>query len=381
LEKALQDVRIVDLTHAAAGPTCTMMLAGMGADVIKVEPPWGEITRFYPPLVKGTSPYFFFLNRNKKAVTINLKTMKGLEIFKKLVKIADVVIENFRPGTMNRLDLSYEKLKKINPKIIYASISGFGQYGPYSKRTSFDNIAQASSGYMSICSGWEPDTDPPSKPPQGAPEAIADTIPGLFTAIAILAALQYRNRTGHGQRIDVSQADSMIAIEPSITYYNLVGHTIRASMRNLIGGMYQAKDGYVTVSAPYHIQETFIELLKNEIGKDTIDQTDAENWAKKKTVNEIVAILSESGIPVAPVNTLDKVITDPHFLAREMIVKIKHPKMGEVTTTGFPIKFSETRGDLEKYTPLLGEHNEEVFTKLLGYSKEEVTKFREERIT
>lgn len=377
---ALVNVRIIDLTHAAAGTTCTMMLAAMGAEVIKIEPPWGEITRVFPPLINRYSPYFFFLNRNKKGITLDLKTEKGSAIFKELVKIGDVVVENFGPGTMDRLGLSYEVLSKINPDIIYAQLSGFGQYGPYFNRLSFDNIAQAASGYTSLCSRWETGTPPPSDPPQGAPEAIADTIPGLFTTIAVLAALHYRNMTGRGQKIDVAQADSMIAVEPSITWYTLIGKAIRDSMRRAIGGMYRTSDGWITCSAPLRLQDRLLDLLKKELDKEEIEQSDVEEWARHQTVDEIVNKFVEAKIPVAPVNTLDKVVTDPHFQAREMIVKVNHPSLGEVTTSGFPIKFSRTPGDLEGPAPLLGEHNEEVLTTLLGYSKEDVAKLKKESV-
>ena len=377
---ALEGVRIIDLTHAAAGTTCTMMLAAMGAEVIKIEPPWGEITRFFPPLINNYSPYFFFLNRNKRGMTLNLKTKKGIKIFKELVKMGDVVVENFGPGTMDRLGLNYDMLKEVNPKIIFASLSGFGQYGPYSKRLSFDNIAQASSGYISLCSRWAPGTPPPSEPPRGAAEAIADTVPGLFTTIAILSALYHRNVTDVGQKIDVAQADSMIAVEPSVTFYTLTGHPIWSRMSQALGGIYKAKDGYVTFSAPLRLQDRLVEFMKSELDKENIDQSDVEEWALNKSVDEIVEKLAEAKIPVAPINTIDKVVTDPHFNAREMIVKVKHSKLGEVTTTGFPIKFSDTPGNLESPSPLLGEHTEEVLTTLLGYSKEEVLKLKEENV-
>lgn len=380
MKSALQNVKIIDLTHAAAGTTGTMMLAAMGAEVIKIEPPWGEITRFFPPLINQYSPYFFFLNRNKKAITLNLKTEKGLNIFKELVRQGDVVVENFGPGAMNRLGLTYDVLKEINPKIIFASLSGFGQYGPYSERLSFNNIAQASSGYTSLCSKWEPGTPPPEETPRGAAEAIADTVPGLFTTIAILAALYYRNLTGEGQRIDVAQADSMISVEPSITAYSLIDRTIERGMRQALGGNYRSKDGWVTFSAPLRLQDRLVSFLKEELGKDSVTQEDAEEWARITPTDEIVDKLVNAKIPVAPINTIDKVMVDPHFKVREMIVNIKHKKLGDVTTTGFPIKFSETPGNLEHPAPLLGEHTEEILMKYLGYTKKEVKDLKKENI-
>jgi crotonobetainyl-CoA:carnitine CoA-transferase CaiB-like acyl-CoA transferase len=380
MTKALEGIRIVDFTHAAAGTTCTMMLAAMGAEVIKIEPPWGEITRVFPPLIHDYSPYFFFLNRNKKGITLDLKNEKAIKIVNQLVEKADIVVENFGPGAMDRLGLSYDSLKKINPKIIYASISGFGQYGPYTKRLSFDNIAQAASGFTSLTSKWEPGTPPPKTAPNEAPEAIADTIPGLFTVIAILAALNHRNVTNLGQYIDVAQADVMISVEPSITYYSLTGNTINKHLQSAIGGVYQTKDGYVTLAAPLRLQDRLVALLKNELGSDSVEPEDAIKWARGKTTDEIVKLLVDKKIPVAPINTVDKVITDEHFIQREMIIKIKHEKLGDVTTTGFPIKFSETPGDLNTPAPLLGEHTVEVLRNLLKYSDEEINELKKEGV-
>lgn len=376
MTKALEGIRIIDFTHAAAGTTCTMMLAAMGAEVIKIEPPWGEITRAFPPLIKDYSPYFFFLNRNKKDITLDLKNEKALKVVKQLIKKADIVVENFGPGAMERLGLSYDSLKEINPELIYASISGFGQYGPYSKRLSFDNIAQASSGFTSLASRWEPSTPPPEFTPQGAPEAIADTVPGLFAVIAILAALNYRNTSKLGQYIDVAQADAMISIEPSITFYSLTGNTFGGNLQKAIGGIYRTKDGYVTFSAPLRLQDRLVTILKRELNSENVEPEDAIRWAKEKTTEDIVKLLVEEKIPVAPINTIDKVIKDEHFLKREMIVKIKHEKLGDVTTSGFPIKFSKTPGDLNKPAPLLGEHTAEVLKSLLNYSNEEINELR-----
>jgi CoA:oxalate CoA-transferase len=380
MTKALEGIRIVDFTHAAAGTTCTMMLAGMGAEVIKIEPPWGEITRAFPPLIKDYSPYFFFLNRNKKAITLDLKNEKAVKIVKQLVENADIVVENFGPGAMDRLGLSYDILKEINPRIIYASLSGFGQYGPYSKRLSFDNIAQASSGYTSLVSRWEPGAPPPEATPRGAPEAIADTIPGLFTIIAILAALNYRNVSGSGQYIDVAQADVMIAIEPSITFYSLTGKTMAGDLQRAIGGVYKTKDGYVTFSAPLRLQDRLVAILKRELNSENIEVEDAITWALGKTTDEIVKLLANEKIPVSAINTLDKVVKDEHFLARDMIIKINHSKLGEVTTSGFPIKFSETPGDLNGSPPLIGEHTTEVLKQLLHFSDEEIKELKNEGV-
>ncbi|RJS86150.1 CoA transferase [Candidatus Bathyarchaeota archaeon] len=243
--KALEGIRVLDLTHAHAGPICTMFLAALGAEVIKIEPPWGEMTRMFPPLVKGVSPYFAFINRCKLGVTLNLKHPKGVELFKRLVKLSDVVVENFRPGTMERLGIGWETLRELNPRIILASISGFGQTGPWRDRRSFDLIAQASSGYMWLVG----DSVDPEGPPHLAPEAIADTIPGLSLLIGILAALLYRERTGRGQWIDVAQMDSMIAVSQSFSFWHLARTTMDKAVRSWgIYDAFKARDGYVAIA-------------------------------------------------------------------------------------------------------------------------------------
>ena len=373
---ALEGVRVLDLTHAHAGPICTMFLGAMGAEVIKIEPTWGEMTRMFPPLVKGVSPYFMFVNRCKKGVTLNLKDPRGREMFMEMVKKADVVVENFSAGTMDRLDLGWEVLQGVNPGIIFASISGFGQTGPWSNRRSFDPIAQASSGYMWVMQeGINPDG-----PPLQAVEAIADTIPGFTALIGILAALQYRHRTGKGQRIDVAQMDSMIAVMQSFSFWEIAGMTFRSAARSGrigVSGLHKAEDGYVMFSLPPgRITDWFKELL----GVEELTKEDVEKWVVERPVEEVVGLLAKTGVPVAPVLDLDQVKANEHAKAREMFVKVDHPTLGEVSLPGFPIKFSETKGDMTMPAPLLGQHNEEVYSELLGISKERLEELRKEGV-
>jgi len=374
--KALEGIRVLDLTHAHAGPICTMYLGAMGAEVIKIEPPWGDMTRMFPPLVKGVSPYFAFLDRCKKGITLNLKNPKGLGIFKELVKVSDVVVENFSPGTMDNLGLGWETLRELNPGIVFASISGFGQTGPWSDRRSFDPIAQAASGYMWLMR----DSIDPEGPPLLAPEAIADTIPGFTALIGILAALIYRSRTGRGQRIDVAQMDAMIAVSQSFSFWTLAGTTFRRAVRERgvrVSGCHRAKDGYVMLSLPPgRITDWFSELTQME--EFTWESVAA--WVGERTVDEVVELLSEAGVPVAPVNDLDDVMRNEHALAREMFVKVDHPTLGETTEPGFPIKFSETKGDVTMPAPLIGQYNEEVLSRVLGYSKEQIEELRKEGV-
>ncbi len=373
---ALEGVRVLDLTHAHAGPICTMFLGAMGAEVIKIEPTWGEMTRMFPPLVEGVSPYFMFVDRCKKGVTLNLKDPRGREMFMEMVKKADVVMENFSAGTMDRLDLGWEVLQGLNPGIIFASISGFGQYGPWSDRRSFDPIAQASSGYMWVMQ----EGINPEGPPLQAVEAIADTIPGFSALIGILAALQYRNRTGRGQRIDVAQMDAMIGVMQSFSFWEIAGMTFRSAGRaGRIGvsGLHKAEDGYVMFSLPPgRITDWFKELL----GVEELTREDVEKWVAERPVEEVVGLLAKTGVPVAPVMDLDQVKANEHAKAREMFVKVDHPTLGEVSLPGFPIKFSETKGDITMPAPLLGQHNEEVYSELLGLSKEKLEELRKEGV-
>ena len=373
---ALKGIRVLDLTHAHAGPICTLYMAAMGADVIKIEPKWGEMTRMFPPLVKGQSPYFLFLGRGKKGVTLDLKNPEGNDMFKEMVKDADVVMENFSPGTMDRLGLGYDVLKEINPKIIYASISGFGHTGPWVKRRSFDPIAQAASGYMWLTK----DAIAPEGPPLQAPEAIADTVPGFTALIGILAALVSRNETGRGQKVDVAQMDSMIATMQSFSFWNLANMSFRTAGRTGrvgVSGLRETKDGYVMFALPPgRITDWFTELL----GVEELTPEFVNKWVKERTTDDVVEILEKTGVPVAAVMDLDEVQASPQAEARGMFVKVDHPTMGEIIEPGFPIKFSETKGDISAPSPLLGEHNVEVYTRLLGYSEEKVEELRKKGV-
>ena len=372
--KALEGIRVLDLTHAHAGPICTMFLAALGAEVIKIEPPWGEMTRMFPPLVKGVSPYFAFINRCKLGVTLNLKHPKGVELFKRLVKVSDVVVENFRPGTMERLGIGWETLKELNPRIILASISGFGQTGPWRDRRSFDLIAQASSGYMWLMR----DSIDPEGPPHLAPEAIADTIPGLSLLIGILAALIYRERTGRGQRIDVAQMDSMIAVSQSFSFWHLAKTTMDRAVRSWgVYDAFKARDGYVAIAVQTGRME---DAMRELIGVEEATYEAVAKWVSERTVEEVVDTLVKLGIPVAPVNDLDAVMRNEQARAREMFVKVDHPKLGEILLPGFHIKLSETPGDISRPAPLLGQHNREVYSRLLGLSEEELEELRREGV-
>ncbi len=374
--KPLEGIRVLDLTHAHAGPICTLYMGAMGADVIKIEPPWGERTRFFPPLVERISPYYAFLNRCKKGVTLNLKELRGKRIFMEMVKKADIVVENFSPGTMEELGLGWDTLKDLNPNIIFCSISGFGQTGPWRDRRSFDPIAQAASGYMWLMK----DSIDPEGPPLQAPEAIADTIPGFTALIGILAALNHRHHTGRGQRIDVAQMDSMIGAMQSFSFWNIAKTTFRrVILSGAMGffGIQMARDGYVMLGVS---GGRITDWLREKLGVDELTNEALREWVAEHTVEEVVEFMTEAGVPAAPILDLDQAMENEQALAREMFVKVDHPVLGETIEPGFSIKFSETKGDLSAPAPLLGQHNEEVYGKLLGLSVEELEALRKEGV-
>jgi len=373
---ALNGIRVLDLTHAHAGPICTLFMAAMGAEVLKVEPPWGDMTRMFPPLVKGQSPYFAFLGRGKKSVTMDLKKPRVKELFLGLVERSDVVVENFSPGTMDRLGLGWEVLRETNPGIVYASISGFGHTGPWRDRRSFDPIAQATSGYMWLMK----DAIDPEGPPLQAPDAIADTIPGLTCLVGILSALVRRDRTGRGERVDVAQMDSMMAVMQSFSFWNMAGTTfIRAGRthRAGVGGLRRTKDGWVMFTlTPGRITDWFRELL----GVEELDEEAVAEWASQRTSAEVVEALVEAGVPVGEVLDLEGAQASPQARAREMFVEVEDPRVGRVALPGFPIKFGEAAGRLDVPAPLLGEHTVEVLTGVLGLGVEEVEELRREGV-
>ena len=373
---ALKGIRVLDLTHAHAGPISTLYMAAMGADVIKIEPQWGDMTRMFPPLIKGQSPYFLFLGRGKKGITLDLKKPEGKEIFMEMVKKSDVVMENFSPGTMDRLGLGWEVLQELNPGIIYASISGFGHTGPWKDRRSFDPIAQATSGFMWLMK----DAVDPEGPPIKAPDAIADTIPGFTALIGILAALVSRNQTGKGQRVDVAQMDSMMGCMQSFSFWNIAKMSFMnagRSGRTGLGGLSKTLDGYVMFSLPPgRITDWFMELL----GVEELEEDTASKWVAERTTDEVVEELVKIGVPVGAVMDLEEAQRSPQAVAREMFVKVDHPVMGEIVEPGFPIKFSDTKGNLTAPAPLLGEHTVEVLTRVLGLSPEKLEGLRKKGV-
>ncbi|SDF20758.1 CaiB/BaiF CoA transferase family protein [Sporolituus thermophilus] len=388
--KPLQGVVVLDLTRVLAGPYAAMMMADFGANVIKIEPPGvGDDSRAFGPFVGKESAYFMSLNRNKRSMTLNLKHSEARELFKEMVKKADVVLENYRPGTMEKFGLGYDDLKKINPRIIYAACSGFGHSGPYMDKPAYDVIVQAMGGIMSI-------TGQENGEPTRVGASIGDITAGLFTMIGVMMALYHRSITGEGQKVDVGMLDCQVAIlENAIARY-LTSGIVPKPLGNRHPSItpfeaFTAKDGYVIVGAG---NDRLWEKLCNLIGRPDLvaDERFVTNAKRTQNVKELKVILDdvfsaktvdewlkeleEAGIPCGPINTIDRVINDPQVQAREMIVETDHPVAGKIKMAGVPIKMSATPGAVERPAPLLGQHTEEILAEVLGLSAEEVAALR-----
>ncbi len=392
----LEGIRILDLSWVLAGPFATMVLSDLGAEVIKVERlKVGDIARGNGPHVRGLSSYFLSLNRGKKSITLNLASKHGKNIFLKLVEHVDVVVENFTPGTMEKLELGYETLKQRNPKIIYAACSGFGQTGPYATKPAFDVIVQAIGGIMSI-------TGEPGGPPIRPGVSIGDIAAGLFLCIAILACLEERHVSGQGQMIDISMLDCQVAIQENafVRYLN-TGEVPRAlGTRHPVFTPFQVfptRDGYIAVAMMGGVSDQW-PLYCATIGRlDIIDderfQTGwlrTQNYKalepilteamKAKTTQEWLEELEQVGIPCGPVNTIDQVAADPQVAAREMVVTVHHPKAGSFKVTNTPVKLSRTPSKLKRASPDLGEHTLEVLSELLGMTEPELLDLENRRV-
>jgi crotonobetainyl-CoA:carnitine CoA-transferase CaiB-like acyl-CoA transferase len=370
-------------------------LGDLGAEIIKIEKPnSGDATRSMPPLVKGQGYVFFTMNRNKKSVTLDLKAERGKRIFKELAQKGDVVVENFTPGVMERLGFTYEELRAINPKIIFASVSGFGQTGPYRSRVAFDPILQAMGGWMSI-------TGYPNKPPVMTGSALADFVSSLHAMVAILAALLYREKTGEGQAIDISMHDctwETAAAEYFGLYFVSGKVPLRVGNRRLYVAphdAFRAKDGYVFIVTIPNAQ--WLNLLR-VIGREDLaddprfaspskrveneEQANAlvQEWVKTRTVEQVLTELEAARVPCAPILDIAQVVDDPHLLSRNMVLEVEQPDAGRIKVPGSVFKLSETPGEVKSPAPSLGQHNEEIYRGLLGYSKEEIASLREEGI-
>lgn len=390
----LHGIVVIDLTRVLAGPYCSMMLADMGATVIKIErPEGGDDARAFTPFVKGESAYFMSINRGKKSVTLNLKSERGREILIDLVRQADILIENFKPGVMTKLGLDYAELSKHNPRLIYAASSGFGQNGPYSDRPAYDLIIQGMGGLMSITG---PDPETPSK----VGSSIADIFAGMFTAIGILAALHSRQASGRGQMVDVGMLDCMVAIlENAIARFAATGKDPVP-----IGNTHPSICPFATVTTAdgaMNIACGNDELWKKfcrlgglgDLIEDARFKTNGDrvkHWhdlqklinaaMKKKTTDGWMAILQPGGIPCGPINPISKVMEDPHLLARKMFVEIAHPVAGLMKIPGVPIKFSDTLSEVRGPAPMLGEHTASVLNEMLGLGPVEIESLKAQQV-
>jgi CoA:oxalate CoA-transferase len=392
----LEDIRILDLSWVLAGPFCTMNLSDLGAEVIKLERPnVGDLARGNAPFIDGESSYFMSINRGKKSITIDLQTEKGKELFLKLIGKVDVIVENFVPGTMKRLGLDYDTVKEYNPRIIYASLSGFGQSGPHAQNRALDVIIQAAGGLMSITG----ETDgPPVKP--GA--SIGDLTAGLFTGIGILSALHERERSGKGQYIDISMLDCQLSIlENAFARYFATGEIPkRLGTRHAVFTPFQAfetKDGYIVIAMVGGARNQWplfcaiighLELMDDEKYQTGASRTEyydelapiLNEVLKTKTTNEWIKELSEVGIPCGPINNIADVAADPQVAYRNMIIDVPHAKLGKVKMINTPVKLSRTPGGVEASAPELGQNTGEILQNLLGLTNDEINGLSESGI-
>lgn len=394
--QTLEDVCVLDLTRVVAGPYAGAILGDFGAEVIKIEIPGsGDDSRGYGPYKNGESMYYANLNRNKKGITLNLKTDAGKEILKKLVEKADVLIENYRPGVMDRLGLGYDALKKLNRRLIYGAISGFGSYGPYSQRPGYDIISQGMGGLMSI-------TGAEGGAPTRSGNAMGDMLGGMNLVIGILAALHARQRTGEGQRIDISLVDSVAAsLENAYIRYFESGkipeRTGNAYASIAPYDTYQAKDGYVIIGCGN--QKLYEKLCRDilhmewmitderfltvplRVKNNKIQKKYIEEWTGERNVDEIVDLILANGIPAAPIYNVAQITENEHIAkAREMFIDIHHPVIGDMTVNGNPVKMMDMMPRINMPAPTLGQHNAEIFTEKLGLSEEEFTKLKSEGV-
>ena len=390
----LDGIKVLDLTRVLAGPYATMLLGDLGAEVIKIEQPGtGDESRNFGPFKNGFSLYFMSVNRGKRSITLNLKTERGQAIFKQLLAHTDVVVENFRPGTMKKLGLDYDTLKTEHPSLIYAACSGFGQTGPYAQQGAYDMIIQGMGGIISI-------TGEPEGPPVRVGTSISDITAALFTTIGVLSALHHRTQTGNGQFVDVAMLDSLVAVlENAVVRYFATGEAPKPlGARHPAITPFEAfasADGHVIIAlgndtlwAKFCEHVNRQELILDERFRTNADRT--ENHAKlfpilsdilsKRTTDDWIETLGEIGVPCGPINAMDKVVSHPQVQAREMITRVAHQITGEVEVPGVPIKLSETPGSVDAPAPSLGEHTTEILTDVLKMSSAEVEKLRRDKI-
>lgn len=379
----LTGLKVLDLTRVVSGPFSTMLLADMGADVIKIEATDGDPSRVTGIMGKGENPYFVNLNRNKRIITVDMKKTEGKELIRRMAKASDILVENFRPGVMDRLGLGYKDLSALNPGLVYAAINGFGKSGPYKDRPAFDFIAQAMSGFMSL-NGNE------QMPPLRVGIPISDTIAGLYTAFGILAALRERDRTGRGQEIQTAMVDSLISMFAfaSSAFFATGELPPRNGNDHMVVspyGLFEAADGPVAIAPS--TEKNWLQLCsaieREDLPADPRFDTQDKRRQNRKEINAIVQeriaarkrdewieLLNRAGVPCGPVNNLQQVFSDPQVLHQEMVIESPQPT-GPVRMPGFPVKLSQTPARLRRPSPQKGEHSVEVLREL-GCTEEEI---------
>ena len=393
MTQALTGIRVIDMTHNQAGPACAQILGFLGADVIKLEEPkGGDVARTnMRDRTDSDSLFFLVLNANKRSLTLNLKSDEGKKLFKQVIEQSDVLVENFGPGALDRLGLGYKELSKLNPRLIYATIKGFGTYGPYSGFKSFEPIAQAMGGAMSV-------TGFPDNPPTYVMPAIGDSGTGMHMAIGILAALNHRHLTGKGQHVEVSMQDSVVnLIRVSLRDHQRFGKPMQRQGNQLgktvPGTTYACAPGgpndYVFIHAQPQMWKALIDVMgQPELADDPRFATADSRWENRPALNEIVEtwtrqrgkhevmkLMGDAGVLCGATLDTGEVLADPHLRARDMIVDIEYPTRGTYQTVGMPVKLSDSPAEVTR-PPLLGEHTAEVLNALCGVSADEVQKLK-----
>jgi len=400
MKNPLDGIRVLELSHVLAGPTASLIMGDLGADVIKIEQPGsGDLSRGFGPFFKnGQSAYFMCMNRNKRSLTLDMKTPKAKEIFYDLVKKSDVVLEAFRPGVTQRLKIDYETLKEINPKIVYCSLTGYGQEGPYKDKPAFDMIIQAVSGVMSVMGE-------PGRPPVLSAIPIADISSAHLAVVGILSALFRRERSGEGEYVEIAMMDVLLAMLSYMSQFYLSegmvpepvgsGHPTNIPVR----AVKTKDDKYIEVYSPPQrfYEKLALALSQNVEGLEDFpsDPRFADSTKRfenrralydimdkaflAKTADEWMEILNAADVPCGQVNTLDQAFNSPQVPLRNMVVEIDHPHVGKFRTVGNPIKLSQMKGEF-KPSPLLGENSEEILTQMLGYSPDDVEKLRQDKV-
>lgn len=394
--QALQNLTVLDLTRVVAGPYAGSVLGDFGARVIKIEVPGtGDDARSYGPYENGESIYYANLNRNKLGITLNLKSDEGKEVLLKLVDKADILLENYRPGVMDRLGLGYEVLHKRNPKLIYGAVSGFGSYGSYAKRPGYDIISQGMGGLMSVTGAKDGE-------PTRSGNAMGDMLGGMNLVIGVLAAVHARTITGRGQRVDVSLVDSVVASLENAYIRYFESKQIPRRTGNAYASIapydsYRAKDGLVIIACgnqklyeklctevldmPWMITDKRFLTVPLRVKNNEVQKKYIEEWTSKYTVEEIVETVLEKGIPAGPIYNVRQITEDYHIaVEREMFIETKHPVIGKMKVNGNPIKLMDMPPRINCVAPTLGQHNKEILKDMLGYEEHEIEQLRKNKV-